>query len=99
MDRFEADYDYIHSAPCKHLHSSMDRFEGETPEKLKGYEKNLHSSMDRFEAFKFVVFSFVLVIYIPVWIDLKQNRAILDLIEFKIYIPVWIDLKLAFFEN
>ena len=28
MDRFEADYDYIHSTPCKHLHSSMDRFEG-----------------------------------------------------------------------
>ena len=34
-----------------------------------------------------------MLIYIPVWIDLKLNSTIARLEAEIIYIPVWIDLK------
>ena len=33
------------------------------------------------------------LLYIPVWIDLKTQRATLQELKIVLYIPVWIDLK------
>ena len=54
---------------------------------------DLHSSMDRFEEITLRYFTLTVVIYIPVWIDLKINLAKIFKQWYCIYIPVWIDLK------
>ena len=54
------------------LHSSMDRFEEKKEEPHPPVIENLHSSMDRFEGL-ICIYNYILnVIYIPVWIDLKD---------------------------
>ena len=50
--------------------------------------------MDRFEVFTYVMSHIIFKIYIPVWIDLKDELLKHGLKFKEIYIPVWIDLKL-----
>ena len=64
------------SRPTAYLHSSMDRFEV-TEVQLELIKQNdLHSSMDRFEVKSATFKTNLQVIYIPVWIDLKNNFII-----------------------
>ena len=94
MDRFEAGTMQTLRRQKFNLHSSMDRFEASNRMLYKPYLVYLHSSMDRFEGELKNKFRFTLSeIYIPVWIDLKDdNLSLSDKVK-QIYIPVWIDLK------
>ena len=49
--------------------------------------------MDRFEVSKKKLSDYLFIIYIPVWIDLKESVARALNWQGEIYIPVWIDLK------
>ena len=49
--------------------------------------------MDRFEVKLYSRLEEEIVIYIPVWIDLKFLHYATVFISLTIYIPVWIDLK------
>ena len=74
----------------------MDRFEAVDVVSALVAKSHLHSSMDRFEAFEeYVTRNINKLIYIPVWIDLKQSWQWKTAQSRQIYIPVWIDLKVS----
>ena len=35
----------------------------------------------------------LIVVYIPIWIDLKVKPFLVEIKDIFIYIPIWIDLK------
>ena len=71
----------------------MDRFEAFEKCPASALAVDLHSSMDRFEDILASYVGYIIVIYIPVWIDLKVGAFISPPFARCIYIPVWIDLK------
>ena len=73
MDRFEVELGAGITAAGGDLHSSMDRFEVICNDCAKKLFANLHSSMDRFEALITSQIPPKMLIYIPVWIDLKSS--------------------------
>ena len=50
--------------------------------------------MDRFKEFNDIMPLCLVLLYIPVWIDLKPPSLSTSVSISKLYIPVWIDLKL-----
>ena len=72
----------------------MDRFERTSMVTVNADEVDLHSNMDRFErSCRKISTQIAIVIYIPIWIDLKVIRNTLSAVNIPIYIPIWIDLK------
>ena len=49
--------------------------------------------MDRFKEFNDIMPLCLVLLYIPVWIDLKPPSLSTSVSISKLYIPVWIDLK------
>ena len=50
--------------------------------------------MDRFERHTSTITGIaIILIYIPIWIDLKDNLGCIFVNLERIYIPIWIDLK------
>ena len=57
------------------------------------FKKYLHSTLIKYKAYWFRKQSYSRCIYIPLWLNIKDDKGIFESDEGIIYIPLWLNIK------